>query len=120
MIQKNLTNASGSTSAKPNNILINRTRDKQGNKTITDVALDDFDIDFKSEKGEPRHTPYTVANRLWRRPDRKGCEKSLKQTLVWASNKCTTFDFKNSYSVLLAKPIATHYHVTKSRGYEIT
>jgi hypothetical protein len=37
---------------KPDNILVNWTSDDSGKKTVTDVALGDFDIAFKSEAGK--------------------------------------------------------------------
>jgi serine/threonine protein kinase len=51
---------------KPDNILVNWTCDKDGNKTVTDVALGDFDIAFKSKGRESRQTPYTIGNAMWR------------------------------------------------------
>ncbi len=54
---------------KPDNILVNWTSDKEGNKIVTDVALSDFDIAFKSEGGEPRQTPYAIGNVMWRSPE---------------------------------------------------
>lgn len=54
---------------KPDNILVNWTCDKDGNKTVTDVTLGDFDIAFKSENGEPRQTSYAVGNVTWRSPE---------------------------------------------------
>jgi serine/threonine protein kinase len=54
---------------KPDNILVNWTCDKEGNKTVTDVALGDFDIAFKSEGGESRQTPYAIGNVMWRSPE---------------------------------------------------
>ncbi|TAQ83182.1 hypothetical protein B7494_g8496 [Chlorociboria aeruginascens] len=56
---------------KPDNILVNWTCDKDGNKIVTDVALGDFDIAFKSEggDGESRQTPYAIGNVMWRSPE---------------------------------------------------
>lgn len=54
---------------KPDNILVNWTCDKDGNKTVTDVALGDFDIAFQSEGGEPCYTPYAIGNAMWRSPE---------------------------------------------------
>ncbi|XDG05990.1 hypothetical protein ABKA04_005605 [Annulohypoxylon sp. FPYF3050] len=54
---------------KPDNILVNWTCDEQGNATVTDVALGDFDIAYKSENGEPRQTPYAIGNAMWRSPE---------------------------------------------------
>lgn len=54
---------------KPDNILVNWTCDKDGNKTVTDVALGDFDIAFKPEGGESRQTPYAIGNAMWRSPE---------------------------------------------------
>ena len=49
--------------------LVNWTCDKDGNKTVTDVALGDFDIAFKSEGGESRQTLYSIGNAMWRSPE---------------------------------------------------
>ncbi|KAF2865181.1 kinase-like domain-containing protein [Massariosphaeria phaeospora] len=54
---------------KPDNILVNWTCDKDGNITVTDVALGNFDIAFKSEGGKPRQTPYPIGNAMWRSPE---------------------------------------------------
>ena len=54
---------------KPDNILVNWTCDEEGNKIVTDVALGDFDIAFKSENGEPRQTPFAIGNAMWRSPE---------------------------------------------------
>jgi serine/threonine protein kinase len=54
---------------KPDNILVNWTCDKEGNKTVANVALGDFDIAFKLEGGEPRQTPYAIGNVMWRSPE---------------------------------------------------
>ena len=54
---------------KPDNILINWICDKEGNKTVTDVALGDFHIAFKAEGGESRQTPYAIGNVMWRSPE---------------------------------------------------
>ncbi|KAI1446591.1 kinase-like domain-containing protein [Annulohypoxylon stygium] len=54
---------------KPDNILVNWTCDEQGNATVTNVALGDFDIAYKSENGEPRQTPYAIGNAMWRSPE---------------------------------------------------
>jgi serine/threonine protein kinase len=54
---------------KPDNILVNWTCDKDGNKTVTDVALGDFDIAFKCEGGESLQTPYAIGNAMWRSPE---------------------------------------------------
>ncbi|KAJ8118811.1 hypothetical protein OPT61_g297 [Boeremia exigua] len=40
--------------------------DEEGNETVTDVVLGDFDIAFKLEDGKPRQTPYAVGNVMWR------------------------------------------------------
>lgn len=54
---------------KPDNILVNWTCDEDGSKTVTDVALADFDIAFKSERGESHQTPYAIGNAMWRSPE---------------------------------------------------
>ncbi|KAI0009492.1 kinase-like domain-containing protein [Xylariaceae sp. FL0662B] len=54
---------------KPDNILVNWTCDREGNKTVTDVALGDFDIAFKLEGGGRLQTPYALGNVMWRSPE---------------------------------------------------
>ncbi|KAK3364123.1 kinase-like domain-containing protein [Lasiosphaeria hispida] len=54
---------------KPDNVLVNWICDKNGNKTVADVALGDFDIAFKSESGEPCQTPYAIGNVMWQSPE---------------------------------------------------
>jgi len=66
---QNVVNQFVMTDVKPDNILVNWSRDEEGKKTIGDVALGDFDIAVKSEHGEPRETPYAVGNAMWRSPE---------------------------------------------------
>jgi serine/threonine protein kinase len=54
---------------KPDNILVDWSNDKEGNVTVTDAALGDFDIAFKSEGGEPRQAPFAIGNAMWRSPE---------------------------------------------------
>ncbi|KAI4941938.1 hypothetical protein J4E91_010488 [Alternaria rosae] len=54
---------------KPDNILVNWTCDEEGIKTITNVALGDFDIAFKLETGALLQTTHAVGNAMWRSPE---------------------------------------------------
>lgn len=54
---------------KPDNILVNWNCDQEGNKTVSDVTLGDFDIAFKLGGGKPRETPYAIGNAMWRSPE---------------------------------------------------
>ncbi|AEO62063.1 hypothetical protein MYCTH_2312992 [Thermothelomyces thermophilus ATCC 42464] len=54
---------------KPDNVLVNWACDHNGNKTVSEVVLGDFDIAFKSEDGRPRQTPYAIGNVTWRSPE---------------------------------------------------
>lgn len=55
---------------KPDNVLVNWTCDRDGNKVVSDAVLGDFDIAFQSEEGEKtRDTPYAVGNAMWRSPE---------------------------------------------------
>lgn len=54
---------------KPDNVLVNWACGDEGNKIVTDAALGDFDIAFKSEAGAPRQTPYAIGNAMWRSPE---------------------------------------------------
>ncbi|KAH7333305.1 hypothetical protein BKA65DRAFT_527512 [Rhexocercosporidium sp. MPI-PUGE-AT-0058] len=49
--------------------IINWTSDSDGQKTVSDVALGDFDFAFKSEGGKARETPYAIGNAMWRSPE---------------------------------------------------
>jgi hypothetical protein len=66
---RSVTNPYGLADVKPDNILVNWTSDREGNAIVTDVALCDFDIAFKSEGGEPRQTPFAIGNAMWRSPE---------------------------------------------------
>lgn len=89
---------------KPDNILVNWTQDEEGNKTVTDVALGDFDIAFKSEAGESRETPYAIGNVMWRSPEGQTGRGVAKASdifsfgLVVSNNKCT-FKSQNLYYI---------------------
>ena len=54
---------------KPDNILVDWTCDKEGNKTVTIVALGDFDIAYKLESGMLLQTRYAIGNAMWRSPE---------------------------------------------------
>ncbi len=49
--------------------MVNWTRNEEGEKTVTDVALGDFDIAFQCEEGESRQTPHAIGNVMWRSPE---------------------------------------------------
>ncbi|KAL6707652.1 hypothetical protein ACN47E_004002 [Coniothyrium glycines] len=54
---------------KPDNILVNWTSDDSGKQTVTNVALGDFDIAFKSKGDKARDAPHAVGNAMWRSPE---------------------------------------------------
>lgn len=54
---------------KPDNILVNWTCNKNGAETVTDVALGDFDISFKFERGALLQTRHAIGNAMWRSPE---------------------------------------------------
>lgn len=54
---------------KPDNVLVDWESDSEGNKTVTNVALGDFDIACKLKEGETRLTPHAVGNAMWRSPE---------------------------------------------------
>lgn len=64
-----LTDQSILADVKPDNILVNWSCDKEGNKTVSNVTLGDFDLAFKLEASEPRQTPYAIGNAMWRSPE---------------------------------------------------
>ncbi|KAF2819706.1 hypothetical protein CC86DRAFT_398389 [Ophiobolus disseminans] len=49
-------------------ILVDWNCDEKGAKTVTSVALGDFDIAFKLQEGALLHTPHTIGNAMWRSP----------------------------------------------------
>lgn len=54
---------------KPDNILVNWTCDEEGTKTITDVALGDFDIAWKCPTNAVITGRHAVGNHMWRSPE---------------------------------------------------
>ena len=54
---------------KPDNVLVNWDCDEEGNTMVTDAALGDFDIAFKSKNGKSRESPYAIGNAMWRSPE---------------------------------------------------
>jgi serine/threonine protein kinase len=54
---------------KPDNILVNWTDDGQGNKSVTDVVLGDFDIAYQLKDNESIRTPHAQGNVMWRSPE---------------------------------------------------
>ena len=54
---------------KPDNILVNWSIDTGGEKTVSDVALGDFDIAFKSQGGKACETSSAIGNAMWRSPE---------------------------------------------------
>ncbi|KAI8941288.1 hypothetical protein NX059_002518 [Plenodomus lindquistii] len=54
---------------KPDNIFVNWTCDSEGNKTITDIALGDFDIAVRPEGVRPLCAPQAIGNVMWRSPE---------------------------------------------------
>ncbi|KAH7383750.1 kinase-like domain-containing protein [Pyrenochaeta sp. MPI-SDFR-AT-0127] len=54
---------------KPDNILVDCTCNEDNAKTVTNVALGDFDIAFKLEKGALLQTPHAIGNAMWRSPE---------------------------------------------------
>ncbi|CAK1356851.1 unnamed protein product [Cercospora beticola] len=57
------------TDIKPDNIFLDWTSDKNGNKVITKVALGDFDIACQLDANQVRITPHAVGNVMWRSPE---------------------------------------------------
>ena len=54
---------------KPDNILVNWTCDEEGTKTITDVALGDFNIAWECPTNAVIIGPHAVGNHMWRSPE---------------------------------------------------
>ncbi|CAN9234012.1 hypothetical protein AA0119_g11948 [Alternaria tenuissima] len=54
---------------KLDNILVNWTCDEDGTKTITDVALGDFDVAWKCPTNAAITGPHAVGNYMWRSPE---------------------------------------------------
>jgi serine/threonine protein kinase len=54
---------------KPDNIFVNWTCNKEGNKTVTDTALGDFGIAYKQVGATPLRTGIALGNFMWRSPE---------------------------------------------------
>ncbi|KAJ2907246.1 kinase-like domain-containing protein [Zalerion maritima] len=69
---------------KENPATFNWTCDNERNNTVTNVALGDFDVAFKSEGGEPRQTPYAIGNAMWRSPEGQAGRGATKASDVFS------------------------------------
>jgi serine/threonine protein kinase len=63
------TSADSVADVKPDNILVNWTDDGQGNNSVTDVVLGDFDIAYQLKDNESIRTPHAQGNAMWRSPE---------------------------------------------------
>ncbi|KAF1994232.1 kinase-like protein [Amniculicola lignicola CBS 123094] len=54
---------------KPDNILVDWDSDQEGNLTVTNAALGDFDIAYNLPKGAVLQTRHAVGNAMWRSPE---------------------------------------------------
>ncbi|KAI1826799.1 kinase-like domain-containing protein [Xylaria intraflava] len=86
---------------KPDNILVNWTCDEEGNKTVTGVALGDFDIAFKSVGGRPRETPYAIGNAMWRSPEGQTGSGVTKASDIFSFGLVCIFTFGGAELLLL-------------------
>lgn len=84
------------TDIKPDNILVNWTHDEVGTKTITDVALGDFDITYKCETGAMIQSTHAVGNAMWRSPEGQTGRGMCKASDIYS------FGLVVSYSTLFS------------------
>lgn len=54
---------------KPDNIFVNWTRDRGGNKIVTDAVLGDFGVSYKQVGATPLRTGVALGNFMWRSPE---------------------------------------------------
>lgn len=54
---------------KPDNILVDWKNDEQGQPTVDNVALGDFDIASKVGDGQSLRGPHAIGNFIWRSPE---------------------------------------------------
>jgi hypothetical protein len=54
---------------KPDNILVDWHSDKEGDETVSNSALADFDLIFKWENVKPCNTSSAIGNAMWRSPE---------------------------------------------------
>ncbi|KAK6440304.1 hypothetical protein LTR95_003468 [Oleoguttula sp. CCFEE 5521] len=53
----------------PDNVLVDWDFDGEGQQTVNNAVLGDFDLTFKSENAKPCQTPYALGNVMWRSPE---------------------------------------------------
>jgi serine/threonine protein kinase len=78
------TPADSVTDVKPDNILVNWTGDGQGNKSVTDVVLGDFDIAYQVKDNESIQTPHAQGNAMWRCPEAQTGSRVSKASDVYS------------------------------------
>jgi serine/threonine protein kinase len=83
------------TDIQPDNILVNWTDDGQGNKSVTDVVLGDFDIAYQLKDNESIRTPHAQGNAMWRSPE--------AQTGSGVSKASDVYSFGLVVSILIPK-----------------
>lgn len=54
---------------KPDNVLVNWDCNAEGEYRVSNAALGDFDLAFKSENGASYSSPYAIGNVMWRSPE---------------------------------------------------
>jgi serine/threonine protein kinase len=69
---------------KPDNVLVNLDRDKEGYKIVSNAALGDFDFAFKCENAKPCSTPYAIGNAMWRSPEGQTGRGVTKATEIYS------------------------------------
>ncbi|KAK5634965.1 hypothetical protein RRF57_010677 [Xylaria bambusicola] len=86
---------------KPDNIFLNWTCDREGNKTITDVALGDFDIAFKIKDGKPLYGPHAIGNAMWRSPEGQTGRGVTKASDIYSFGLVCIYTFGGGELLLL-------------------
>ncbi|KAI1263207.1 kinase-like domain-containing protein [Xylariaceae sp. FL1019] len=86
---------------KPDNIFVDWTCDEDGNKTVTNAVLGDFDISFKPEGDTPLQTPYPLGNAMWRSPEGQTGRGVTKASDIFSFGLAVIYTFGGGEHLIL-------------------
>ena len=70
---------------KPDNVLVNcEPNIEEGDVTVVDAVLGDFDLALKLENAKPCHTPYAIGNVMWRSPEGQTARGMTKASDIYS------------------------------------
>ncbi|CAN9346609.1 unnamed protein product [Alternaria alternata] len=88
---------------KPDNILVNWTCDEEGTKTITDVALGDFDVAWECPTNAVITGRHAVGNHMWRSPEAQTGRGMSKASDVFSFGLVCIYTLGQEDAILINK-----------------